>query len=44
MVPKIKDQNQMSLFFSLRDTLNPKHSLFILAEEIQWDIFENASK
>jgi len=25
MTPKEKDQKQGSLFFSLRDTLNPKH-------------------
>jgi len=42
MAPKIKDQSQGSLFFSLRDTLNPKHSLFVLADQIQWDIFEKA--
>lgn len=44
MAPKGKDQNQGSLFFSLRDTLNPKHPLFILANQIQWDIFEKAFK
>jgi len=41
---KIKDQNQGSLFFSLRDTLDPKHPLFVLANQIQWDIFEQAFK
>jgi len=44
MAPKIKDQNQGSLFFSLRDTLDPKHPLFVLANQIQWDIFEQAFK
>jgi len=44
MAPKEKDQKQGSLFFSLRDTLNPKHPLYVLAGQIQWDIFENAFK
>jgi len=46
MTPKVKNQNQNqgSLFFSLRDTLNPKHPLFILAHQIQWDNFENSFK
>ncbi len=42
MAPKGKDQSQGSLFFSLRDTLNPKHPLFLLANQIQWDTFEKA--
>jgi len=44
MTPKLKEQNQGSLFFSLRDTLNPKHPLFVLANQIQWDTFEKAFK
>ncbi len=44
MAPKKKDQNQGSFFFSLRDTLNPKHSLCLLADQIRWDIFEEAFK
>jgi len=44
MVPIVKNQNQGSLFFSFRDTLNPKHPLFILADKIQWDMFEKVFK
>jgi len=44
MTPKEKDQKQGSLFFSLRDTLNPKHPLFVLANQIEWDIFKKAFK
>jgi len=44
MLPKVKDQNQGSLFFSLRDMLDPKHPLFVLSHQIQWDTFENAFK
>jgi len=42
MALKKEDQNQEGDFFSLRDTLNPKHSLYILADQIQWGIFEEA--
>ena len=42
MAQKGKDQSQGSLFFSSRDTLNPKHPLFLLANQIQWDTFEKA--
>ena len=42
MIPIEKNQNQGSLFFSFRDTLNPKHPLIILADKIQWDIFEKS--
>ncbi len=44
MAPKKKNENQGSFFFSLRDTLNPKHSLYILADQIRWDIFEETFK
>ena len=44
ITPKVKVQNQGSLFFSLKDTLDPKHPLYVLANQIQWDIFENAFK
>jgi len=44
MLPKVKNQNQQSLFFSLPDTLNPLHPLFVLANQIQWDIFEAGFK
>lgn len=42
MIPPKKPQNQLSLFFSFADTLDQKHSLFILGNRIHWDIFEEA--
>lgn len=42
MVPKEKNQHQRSLFFSFSDTLNQKHPLYILANKIQWEVFEKA--
>jgi IS5 family transposase len=44
MIPPVKNQNQGSLFFTLKETLNSKHPLFLLANQIQWKIFENAFK
>ncbi len=32
----------MSLFFSLSDTLNQKHPLYILANKVNWSAFETA--
>lgn len=40
MLAKKKDPNQSSMFFSLSDTLNQKHPLYILAHKIDWDLFE----
>lgn len=42
MIPKKKVENQTSLFFSLKSSLNTKHPLFILAEKINWALFEEA--
>jgi IS5 family transposase len=42
MIPKKKPQNQSSLFFSFTDTLDQKHPLFVLANKIQWEVFEQA--
>ncbi|MDW8328311.1 MAG: IS5 family transposase, partial [Anaerolineales bacterium] len=42
MVPKKKSCDQLSLFFSFSDTLNQKHPLYILANQIDWSIFEKA--
>jgi len=39
MAPKEKDQKRGSLFFSLRDTLDPKHPLFVLGHKIQRSIW-----
>lgn len=35
---------QKGLFFSLEDTLNPKHPLYILANKIDWSFFEKEFK
>ena len=40
MIPPKKAQNQTSLFFSLGDTLNRKHPLFILSHQMDWSLFE----
>ena len=40
MLAKQQDRSQHSLFFSLESTLNHKHPLFILANKIDWDMFE----
>jgi transposase, IS5 family len=42
MIPKKRVQNQTSLFFSFESTLNPKHPLYILANAINWKLFEEA--
>jgi len=42
MVPKEKNQNQGSLFFSFSDTLDQRHPLYILANKIDWGVFEKA--
>ena len=40
MLAKQQDRSQHSLFFSLESTLNHKHPLFILANKIDWEMFE----
>lgn len=40
MQPKKKAENQISLFSSLRSTLDSKHPLFMLADRIDWRLFE----
>jgi len=42
MVPRKKPENQPSLFFNFSDTLNQKHPLYILANRVNWVIFEKA--
>ena len=39
---KPKIENQSSFFFSLEDTLNQKHPLYILSNRIDWIFFEDA--
>lgn len=36
-----KNINQNNLFFNFEDTLNQKHPLFILANKIHWQVFED---
>jgi IS5 family transposase len=42
MIPRKKNQQQGNLFFSFAETLNNLHPLFILANKIHWQIFEDA--
>ena len=40
MIGTIKNDNQRSLFFSMGDTLNQNHPLYILSEKVDWLMFE----
>ncbi len=42
MLKQSKKKRQISLFFSLKETLDQKHPLFILTEKINWQQFEDA--
>lgn len=42
MIPKPINRNQISLFSSFEEMLNHEHPLFILANEVDWSIFEEA--
>ncbi|MEC4114997.1 IS5 family transposase [Myroides pelagicus] len=42
MVPKQKNRAQVNLFSSFEDMLNQKHPLFILANKVRWEVFEEA--
>tara|TARA_B100000508_G_scaffold136287_1_gene129120 strand:- start:424 stop:1752 length:1329 start_codon:yes stop_codon:yes gene_type:complete len=42
MLAKPKIENQSSFFFSLEDTLNQKHPLYILSNTVDWSLFEEA--
>jgi IS5 family transposase len=42
MLSKKKSSNQSSFFFSLEDTLNAKHPLYILANRVDWQQFETS--
>jgi IS5 family transposase len=44
MLAASKDHLQSSLFFSLNDTLDQKHPLYILSHTINWQLFETAFK
>jgi len=40
MLQTIIKDNQKSLFFSLEDTLNQRHPLYILTHKVDWQMFE----
>jgi len=40
MLQTITKDNQKSLFFSLEDTLNQRHPLYILSSKVDWEMFE----
>ncbi len=40
MLAKPKIQNQASLFFTLEETLNQKHPLYILSNRVDWELFD----
>jgi IS5 family transposase len=42
MIPKPNNRSQTNLFSSFEDILNSKHPLFILANKVDWNIFEKA--
>ena len=42
MLPIKKPENQTSLFFTFEFTLNQHHPLFLLANKIDWAVFEEA--
>lgn len=42
MLAKKKISNQSSFFFTLEDTLNAKHPLYILANRVDWQQFEDS--
>lgn len=41
MIPKKTDTSQLGLFFSFADTLDQKHPLYILANKVDWQRFED---
>ena len=40
MLAKPKIENQASLFFTLEDTLNQRHPLYILSNRMDWEVFD----
>jgi len=41
MISKKKDNSQLGFFSSYADTLNQKHHLYILANHVDWQLFED---
>ena len=44
MLPKSKNSAQSSFFLGFEEQLSAKHPLYILANKIEWPVFENAFK
>ena len=42
MLSKKKDTTQSSMFFGLEDMLNQKHPMYILANKVNWQLFEDS--
>ena len=42
MLSKKKDTKQSSMFLGLDDILNQKHSMYILANKVNWQLFEDS--
>ena len=42
MLSKKKDTNQRSMFFGLEDMLNQKQPMYILANKVDWQMFEDS--
>jgi transposase, IS5 family len=42
MLSKEKNTTQRSMFFGLEDTLNQKHPMYILANKVNWQLFEDS--
>jgi len=40
MLQSTKKDNQKSLFFTLEDSLNQKHPLYVLSHQVDWTMFE----
>ena len=42
MLSKKKDTTQSSMYFRLEDMLNQKHPMYILANKVNWQVFEDS--
>lgn len=42
MLSRKKDTHQSSMFFGLEDMLNQKHPMYILANKVDWQLFEDS--
>jgi len=42
MIPRKKNTSQLGFFSSFEDTLNQKHPLYVLANKVDWSVFEGA--